>query len=66
MKNYIVYFVLLCSFAIHAQETNTKRGYAAEGYDVVAYFDGQAMEGENWLFDELLTSKYVVATNQRK
>jgi|TARA_R110002072_G_scaffold7503_2_gene40876 YHS domain-containing protein len=46
MKNYIVYFVLLCSFAIHAQETNTKRGYAAEGYDVVAYFDGQAMEGE--------------------
>ncbi|NDV44661.1 YHS domain-containing (seleno)protein [Flagellimonas sediminis] len=24
---------------------NTKKGYAANGYDVVSYFDGKAMEG---------------------
>ena len=32
---------------VHAQTTdyNTKKGYAAEGYDVVAYFDNKAQEG---------------------
>lgn len=28
-----------------SKDYNTKKGYAVNGYDVVAYFDGKAMEG---------------------
>lgn len=41
-------FVLLIHVGnVHAQslDYNTKRGYAAEGYDVVAYFNETAIEG---------------------
>ncbi len=52
MKNSIRFTVLplllLVVFTAVAQDTkedNTKKGYMAEGYDVVAYFDGKAVEG---------------------
>ncbi len=40
--------MVLCSVAVMAQSKNynTKKGFVANGYDVVAYFDGQAMKGD--------------------
>lgn len=46
MKTFILLF-FIGVFSIQAQEIdyNTKKGMAAEGYDVVAYFNNQALEG---------------------
>lgn len=47
MKNLVaVLFLTLGAFS-YAQsiDYNTKKGFAANGYDVVSYFDGKAMEG---------------------
>lgn len=47
--NKIIFFSLLMIGAIgysQHNDYNTKKGYAAAGYDVVAYFDGQALEGK--------------------
>ncbi|MDX1463057.1 MAG: YHS domain-containing (seleno)protein [Marinirhabdus sp.] len=52
MKNTVALLLLLCTFGMKAQEINTKQGFAAEGYDVVAYFDGKALEGDK----EMVTS----------
>ncbi len=40
--------VLFLAFSVTAQKNhyNTKKGYAAEGYDVVAYFDGSPAKGD--------------------
>ncbi|WP_285649101.1 YHS domain-containing (seleno)protein [Allomuricauda sp. NBRC 101325] len=42
--------ILILVFGVmgHAQsiDYNTKKGFAANGYDVVAYFDGKALEGK--------------------
>lgn len=39
-----VILFLLSTFVLSAQniDYNTKKGYAAEGYDVVAYFNNEA------------------------
>jgi YHS domain-containing protein len=44
---YIVLFFMLISYTVVGQtiDYNTKKGYAAEGYDVVAYFNNEAKEG---------------------
>ncbi len=45
MKN-IFYLIFFLSTIVNAQKNvNTKRGFAANGYDVVAYFDNTAKEG---------------------
>jgi YHS domain-containing protein len=44
---FTVLFFMLLSYTITGQniDYNTKKGYAAEGYDVVAYFNNEAKEG---------------------
>ena len=46
MKFYILTFLLITA-TISAQsiDYNTKKGYAVNGYDLVAYFDNEAIEG---------------------
>jgi YHS domain-containing protein len=46
MKKIAIIFTLVVSATLFAQDINTKKGYATEGYDVVAYFDNQALEGK--------------------
>jgi YHS domain-containing protein len=48
MKAIITILVLFVSFSAFGQHTdyNLKKGYAAEGYDVTAYFDNNALEGD--------------------
>lgn len=40
---------------------NTKKGYAANGYDVVSYFDGKALEGQKEYTTEYDGVKYKFA-----
>jgi YHS domain-containing protein len=44
---FTVLFFMLLSYTITGQniDYNTKKGFAAEGYDVVAYFNNEAKEG---------------------
>ncbi|MFT4849754.1 MAG: YHS domain-containing protein [Sediminicola sp.] len=46
MKTFTTFLLLLISINLLSQEhVNLKKGYAAEGYDVVAYFSNEATEG---------------------
>ncbi len=47
MKPVITLFAILLFTIVQAQENiNLKNGYAAEGYDVVAYFNNEAIKGD--------------------
>ena len=48
MKNLIALLFMFYVFTGCAQKefTNVQKGYAAEGYDVVAYFENKAVEGK--------------------
>ena len=46
MKKIAFILVMVVSATVFAQDIHTKKGYAAEGYDVVAYFSKQALEGD--------------------
>ena len=45
MKKLIVLLAFIATTAMVAQTVNTKKGYAAEGYDVVAYFSNDPQKG---------------------
>jgi YHS domain-containing protein len=45
MKYFIAIFFLTVSTTLTAQNYNTKRGFVAEGYDVVSYFNQKAEKG---------------------
>lgn len=39
-------FVFVSNHLLSQEHVNLKKGYAAEGYDVVAYFSNEALEGD--------------------
>ena len=46
MKTFVTFLLILVSVNLISQENvNLKKGFAAEGYDVVAYFSNEAVEG---------------------
>tara|TARA_R110002049_G_scaffold81404_2_gene206960 strand:+ start:6739 stop:7179 length:441 start_codon:yes stop_codon:yes gene_type:complete len=53
MKNLITILLLTISSTFFAQEYNLKKGYVAEGYDVVAYFGNKVEKG-----DKQFTTEY--------
>ncbi|MGJ8759574.1 MAG: YHS domain-containing (seleno)protein [Polaribacter sp.] len=46
MKHIITLLVLIISTSLYAQDYNTKKGFVAEGYDVVSYFNNTAVKGD--------------------
>jgi len=46
MKYLIAIFFLTITATFSAQNYNTKKGYVAEGYDVVSYFNQKAEKGD--------------------
>jgi len=47
LRLFFTLFVVLFFSTVQAQEhQNLKNGFAAEGYDVVAYFDNEAIKGD--------------------
>ncbi|WP_296316218.1 YHS domain-containing (seleno)protein [Winogradskyella sp. UBA3174] len=45
MKYIIIFFISITYGFAQNLDYNTKKGFAAEGYDVVAYFNNEALEG---------------------
>ena len=46
MRTYIILFTIgISSISAQTIDYNLKKGFAAEGYDVVAYFNNEAVEG---------------------
>ncbi len=46
MRALLIVLLIFCkSLSGQTIDTNTKKGFAANGYDVVAYFDNKAQEG---------------------
>ncbi len=58
MKLFFALFISLSFTTIQAQENlNLKNGIAAEGYDVIAYFNNQALKGDKkytYKFDSVI------------
>ncbi|MDB4036958.1 hypothetical protein N9473_02655 [Polaribacter sp.] len=46
MKNFTTILLITISTTFFAQEYNLKKGYVAEGYDVVSYFSNTAEKGD--------------------
>jgi YHS domain-containing protein len=57
---YLALTFLLVSSSFFAQQVdyNIKKGYVAEGYDVVAYFDDEAIEGHKEFSTEFDGAKF--------
>ena len=65
MKLFINLFVVLFLSTIQAQEhLNLKNGFAAEGYDVVAYFNNKAIKGDKKIFYNYKCAKYSFSSNK--
>ena len=45
MKKTVLFFLFISSFVFSQQNYNLKKGYVAEGYDVVEYFSNKAVKG---------------------
>jgi len=62
----ILYIFLLITTSILAQKNhvNTKKGYAANGYDIVAYFNSEAIEGKNKFTYSYKDVKYKFSTKE--
>lgn len=65
MKYLVILFLFICSIG-HTQtvDYNTKRGYAVSGYDVVAYFSNESLEGKKQFTTEHDGVKYKFITQK--
>lgn len=52
MKNSITLLLLIVSTTFLGQDYNTKKGFVAEGYDVVEYFNNNAEKGDKKFITE--------------
>ncbi|MEX0314581.1 MAG: YHS domain-containing (seleno)protein [Allomuricauda sp.] len=68
MKKVAIVLFLMLGATTYAQSVdyNTKRGYAANGYDVVAYFDGKALEGSKEISTEYDGVNYKFSSQENK
>ena len=64
MKKITFILAMVVSATLFAQDIHTKKGYAAEGYDVVAYFSDQALEGDKMNTTTHGGVKYKFATDE--
>ncbi|TXD53470.1 MULTISPECIES: YHS domain-containing (seleno)protein [unclassified Polaribacter] len=55
---YFTLLVFLISTTFFAQEYNTKKGFIAEGYDVVSYFENKAEKGNKEFTIEIEETKF--------
>jgi YHS domain-containing protein len=65
MKIFItLYFIALTSAFSQTTDYNTKKGFVAEGYDVVAYFNDDAIEGSKLYTTTFDGVKYKFSSQQ--
>ena len=63
MKKLLLLF-LLSSLTTFSQDYNTKKGFVAEGYDVVAYFNNEAIKGDKQLVTEFDGVKFKFSSKE--
>ena len=67
MKLFFAIALIFLSVPFFAQEhVNLKKGFAAEGYDVVAYFANEAKVGNKSFISSYKGVKYVKSNVQQK
>ena len=64
MKKLAIILILAFSASLTAQNYNLKKGYVAEGYDVVAYFSNKAIEGNKKFTTTYNDVKFKFATKE--
>jgi YHS domain-containing protein len=64
MKNFITILLIAISTTFFAQEYNLKKGYVAEGYDVVSYFSNTAEKGDKAYTAEFEGVKFKFVSKQ--
>lgn len=58
MKRILTILAILISSSFIAQNYNLKKGYIADGYDVVSYFDNKAEKGDKQFSTEFYGVKF--------
>ncbi|MFT5104197.1 MAG: YHS domain-containing protein [Candidatus Latescibacterota bacterium] len=67
MKHWIVLFIIAITGSLTAQKhVNLKKGFAAEGYDVVAYFSNEALKGDKEFTVEFEGVSYKFSSEENK
>ncbi len=67
MKYFIVlYFTIISSAFSQTIDYNTKKGFVAEGYDVVAYFNNTAIEGSKAYSTTIEGVKYKFSSQKNR
>lgn len=65
MKHLTLLLLLFSSYTIAQQiDYNTKKGFVANGYDVVAYFNNEALEGDKKFISEYDSVKYKFSSQE--
>jgi len=65
MKYFITLTFFLIIHSLQAQENyNLKKGFIAEGYDVVAYFGNEALKGNDQFTTEFKGAKYKFVSSE--
>ena len=65
MKYYILIITLIANYTFAQQiDYNTKKGFVANGYDVVAYFNNEATEGNKKFITEYNGVKYKFSSQE--
>ncbi|QOD59925.1 YHS domain-containing protein [Polaribacter haliotis] len=64
MKNIFALLLLITSTTFFAQEYNLDKGYVAEGYDVVSYFNNNPEEGNKDFMTEYDGVKFKFASKE--
>ena len=65
MKNLIILFTItISSLSAQTLDFNLKKGFAANGYDVVAYFNNEANEGDKRFTTSLDGIKYKFSSEE--
>ncbi len=65
MKPFFALVFLIISNSLQAQENyNLKKGFIAEGYDVVAYFSNEAIKGIDTFTTEFEGAKYKFSSSE--
>ena len=66
MKKVLIVLLVVLGFTANAQtiDYNTEKGFVAEGYDVVSYFDNKAKEGNNKYVSSYDSVKYKFSSQE--
>ena len=60
----LLFLIVFISLTTYSQNYNTKKGFIAEGYDVVAYFNNEAKKGDKQFIAEFDGVKFKFSSKE--